>query len=123
MQFAPDGRLFVSEQNGNLLVVDNGTLLPMPFVTISVDTVGERGLFGVAFDPNFATNHFVYVYYTAKSPTSHNRVSRFTANGNVAVAGSEKVLIDLSTLGASTSHNGGAINFGNDGKLYITSGD
>ena len=51
------------------------------------NSAGERGLLGVAFDPNFATNHFVYVYYTAATPTVHNRVSRFTANGDVAVAG------------------------------------
>jgi glucose/arabinose dehydrogenase len=123
MQFAPDGRLFISQQSGKLLVVDNGTLLPTPFVTLPVDAAGERGLLGVAFDPNFATNHFVYVYYTAKTPTIHNRVSRFTANGNVAVPGSEVVLLNLTTLGTSTSHNGGAINFGNDGKLYIAVGD
>jgi glucose/arabinose dehydrogenase len=123
MKFAPDGRLFVCQQSGNLLVVQNGSLLARPFVTLSVDATGERGLLGVAFDPDFATNRFVYVYYTATTPTIHNRVSRFTANGNVAVAGSEVVLLNLTTLGTSTSHNGGAIHFGNDGKLYIAVGD
>src|SRR4051794_475272 len=83
MEFAPDGRLFVCEQSGRLLVVQNGTLLTTPFLTLPVDSTGERGLLGVAFDPNFATNKFVYVYYTARTPTIHNRVSRFTANGNV----------------------------------------
>ena len=60
-----------------------------PFLTVTVSSSGERGLLGVAFDPDFATNHFVYVYYTATTPAVHNRVSRFTANGDVAVAGSE----------------------------------
>ena len=84
---------------------------------------GSAGSLGVAFDPDFATNNFVYVYYTAKTPTIHNRVSRFTANGNVAVPGSEVVLLDLNTLSVATNHNGGAIHFGNDGKLYIAVGD
>jgi len=91
-------------------------------VSIPVDGSDERGLLGVAFDPDFETNNFVYVYYTAVSPTVHNRVSRFTANGNVAVPGSEVVLLDLNPLSA-TYHNGGALHFGNDGKLYIAVGD
>ena len=64
MAFAPDGRLFVAEQGGRLRVIKNGTLLATPFLTVSVNSSGERGLLGVAFDPNFAFNQFVYVYYT-----------------------------------------------------------
>jgi hypothetical protein len=122
MDFAPDGRLFVCLQGGQLRVIKNGSLLPTPFVSLTVNSAGERGLLGVAFDPNFATNNFVYVYYTATSPAIHNRVSRFTANGDVAVAGSELVLLDLENLGA-TNHNGGAIHFGPDAKLYIAVGE
>src|SRR6476469_3404726 len=95
MAFAPDGRLFVCQQGGQLRVVKNGVLLPTPFVSLTVDPFGERGLLGVAFDPNFTTNNFVYVYYTATTPTTHNRVSRFTANGDVAVVGSEVAILDL----------------------------
>ncbi|MET0167070.1 MAG: PQQ-dependent sugar dehydrogenase, partial [Vicinamibacterales bacterium] len=123
MQFAPDGRLFIAQQSGKLRVVQNGTLLATPFLTVAVNSSGERGLLGVAFDPNFATNRFVYVYYTATTPTVHNRVSRFTANGNAAVAGSQVVLLNLNTLSNATNHNGGAIHFGNDGKLYVAVGD
>jgi glucose/arabinose dehydrogenase len=126
MAFAPDGRLFVSQQGGQLRVFKNGALLATPFVSLTVDSNGERGLLGVAFDPNFATNHFVYVYYTATTPQVHNRVSRFTAsvaNPDVAQAGSEVTLLDLTNLGGSTSHNGGAIHFGPDGKLYIAVGE
>ena len=68
MQFAPDGRLFVAEQGGRLRVIKDGALLPTPFLTLTVSSVGERGLLGVAFDPDFATNRFVYVYYTATTP-------------------------------------------------------
>jgi glucose/arabinose dehydrogenase len=123
MAFAPDGRLFVCEQGGRLRVIKNGALLPTPFLTLPVNSQGERGLLGVAFDPNFTSNHFVYVYYTATTPTVHNRVSRFTASGNVAVPGSEVVLLNLNTLSAATHHNGGALHFGPNGKLYIAVGE
>ena len=125
MALHPDGRIFVCQQSGELRVIKNGVVLPTPFVTLTVNADGERGLLGVTFDPNYATNRFVYVYYTATTPTIHNRVSRFTANAaneDVAVAGSEVVLLNLETLGA-TNHNGGAIHFGPDGKLYIAVGE
>jgi glucose/arabinose dehydrogenase len=123
MEFAPDGRLFVCLQGGNLRVIKNGVLLPTPFVSLTVDSAGERGLLGIAFDPNFATNNFVYVYYTVPGDPAHNRVSRFTANGDVAVAGSEFIVLDLDNLSGAGNHNGGAIHFGPDGKLYIAVGE
>jgi glucose/arabinose dehydrogenase len=123
MAFAPDGRLFVCQQGGQLRVIKNGALLPTPFVSLTVDSAGERGLLGVTFDPNFATNQFVYVYYTTSSPSTHNRVSRFTANGDVALAGSEVVILELNNLSGATNHNGGAIHFGPDNKLYLAVGE
>jgi glucose/arabinose dehydrogenase len=126
MDFAPDGRLFVCLQGGQLRVIENGVLLPTPFVTVTTAALGERGLLGVAFDPFFALNRFVYVYYTVPTAPIHNRVSRFTAslaNGNVAEAGSEFVVIDLDNLSGATNHNGGAIHFGPDNKLYIAVGE
>ena len=122
MAFAPDGRLFVCLQTGQLRVIKNGTLLATPFVSLTVDSDGERGLLGVAFDPNFSTNQFVYLYHTVAGSPPHNRISRFTANGDVAVAGSEAVILDLDNLSA-TNHNGGAIHFGPDGKLYVGVGE
>jgi glucose/arabinose dehydrogenase len=122
MEFAPDGRLFVAEQGGNLRVIKNGTLLPTPFVSLAVNSDGERGLLGVTFDPDFAANQFIYVYYTTAASPVHNRVSRFTAAGDVAAPGSEAVLLDLNPLGAP-NHNGGAIHFGADGKLYVGAGE
>jgi glucose/arabinose dehydrogenase len=126
MTFAPDGRLFVCQQGGQLRVIKNGALLATPFVSLTVDSNGERGLLGVAFDPNFASNNFVYVYYTATTPATHNRVSRFTAsvgNPDVAAAGSEVAIFDLNNLSGATNHNGGAIHFGPDGKLYVAVGE
>jgi glucose/arabinose dehydrogenase len=123
MAFAPDGRIFVCEQSGNLRVVKGNALLSTPFVSLSVDSAGERGLLGVAFDPAFATNHFVYLYYTVSTTPKHNRVSRFVANGDVAVDGSETVIVELENLSSATNHNGGAIHFGPDGKLYVAVGE
>ena len=128
MQFAPDGRLFVAQQGGALRVIQGGVLLPTPFVTLTVDPNGERGLLGVAFHPNFAANaaeRYVYVYYTVPAGPGvsvHNRVSRFLANGNVAM-GSEELIVDLDNLSTASNHNGGAIDFGPDGKLYIAIGE
>lgn len=123
MAFAPDGRIFVAQQGGQLRVIKNGTLLPTPFLTVTVSSSGERGLLGVAFDPDFSSNGFVYVYYTATTPTIHNRVSRFTASGDTAVPGSELVILELNNLSGATNHNGGALHFGPDGKLYIAAGE
>jgi len=122
MALAPDGRVFVCEQRGTLRVIKNGVLLPTPFLTVTVTSAGERGLLGVAFDPNFVSNQQVYVYYTAPSP-AHNRVSRFTASGDVALAGSETILMELPNLSTATNHNSGAIHFGPDGNLYVAVGD
>jgi glucose/arabinose dehydrogenase len=123
MQFAPDGRLFVCEQDGRLRVIKNGSLLAAPFLTLNVNSSGERGLLGVAFHPAFATNNFVYVYYTTATSPVHNRISRFTANGDIAVPGSEEIILELDNLSGATNHNGGAINFGPDGKLYAAVGE
>jgi uncharacterized protein (TIGR03437 family) len=123
MEIAPDGRIFVCLQGGQLRVIKNNALLATPFLSLTVDSSGERGLLGVAFDPNFQANNFVYVYYTVPSTPRHNRVSRFTANGDVAVAGSELAILDLDSLSSATNHNGGAIHFGPDGKLYVAVGE
>jgi glucose/arabinose dehydrogenase len=125
MAVAPDGRVFVAEKGGTLRVVKNNALLVQPFLTVSVNTASERGLLGVAFDPDFLGNRFVYVYYTTAASPIHNRVSRFTAsstNADVVQTGSELPILDLPTLGAG-NHNGGAIHFGTDGKLYVAVGE
>ena len=89
-------------------VIKTGSLLSTPFVSLTVDSSGERGLLGIAFDPNFATNHYLYVYYTVATSPIHNRVSRFTAAADIAVPGSEAIILELN-LSSATNHNGGAI--------------
>ncbi len=125
---APDGRAFVCEQTGALRVVSDGKLLERPFLHVEVDSWWERGLIGVALDPQFATNGFVYVCYVAKKPYPHHKVSHFTARGDVAIEGSEVVLLegdDQNPIGGEYpfGHQGGALHFGNDGKLYIGLGE
>jgi uncharacterized repeat protein (TIGR03806 family) len=125
---APDGRLFVCEQTGTLRVIKNDVLLPRPFVTVSVDSYWERGLIGVCLDPDFPRRPYVYLCYVTPKPYPHHRISRFTAQGDVAVPGSEMILLegdDQTKLGGAqpAGHQGGAIQFGKDGKLYIAIGE
>lgn len=124
MAFAPDGRIFVALQGGVLRVIKNGTLLATPFVTLSsVNSLGERGLIGITLDPEFSNNGFVYLYYTTNTAPIHNRIVRYTANGDVALAGSELAILELDNLSGATNHNGGALAFGLDNKLYVAVGD
>jgi glucose/arabinose dehydrogenase len=118
---APDGRFFVAQQGGALRVVKNATLLGNAMLNVTVNASGERGLLGIAVHPNFTSNGYVYVYYTSTETNIHNRISRFTVTGDVA--GSEEKLVDLPALSSATNHNGGAIHFGADGKLYVGVGD
>jgi glucose/arabinose dehydrogenase len=133
MATVSDGRIFVNELlTGSVRVVTATATLPWelqvtPFATLPVLPGGfERGLLGIAVDPDFDNNGFVYVYYTDSGPI--NRVVRFTATtdaGNtVAVPGSLKVILDNIPAADDThGHNGGIIHFGPDGMLYIFVGD
>lgn len=124
MAFAPDGRLFICQQSGTIRVFKNGALLGTNFASFAVDANGERGLLGLAFDPNFASNQYVYIYYTPNTGSPRrNRLSRLTANGDVMAAGSELVLLDFDPLSGATNHNGGFLKFGTDGKLYVAIGE
>jgi glucose/arabinose dehydrogenase len=125
MAIAPDGRIFVLEQGGTVRVVSNGTLLSTPFATFSVNSQGERGVLGIAFDPSFNTNNYIYFYYTVSTSPIHNRIVRVTANGDVMQSGSEQLIYQLDNLVGNEYHNGGAISFSpTDGRnLYIATGE
>jgi glucose/arabinose dehydrogenase/PKD repeat protein len=130
--FTPDGRMLIATKPGRLLVYANGALLPTPALDLTdrICAQSERGLLGVAVDPDFAANNQIYVYYTARtaancqngSPYTDavNRVSRFTLTNNVAA--DERILID-NIPSPNGNHNAGDLQFGKDGYLYISVGD
>jgi glucose/arabinose dehydrogenase len=130
MEFAPDGRLFVTEDAGRLSIAKpDGTLSTFLNISTKVDSKGERGLLALTFDPAFSTNHYVYIHYTKKATSTtppHNRVVRVTASGDRAVSGSEKLIFRLGNQSAANQFPqfmGGALDFGKDGKLYVATGD
>lgn len=128
MAFLPDGRILVTEKRGPILLIKNGVLQPTPFGQIPCDYASGRGVLGIAIDPLFSTNKFVYIYYTAGAnsieppATPKGRVSRFQVEGDSLVLESEFILID-GFPSDSGSDNGGGLRFGSDGNLFITTGD
>lgn len=125
IQHAGDSRLFIVEQAGLIKILnDNGTVNTNPFLDITSQVLsgGEQGLLGLAFHPNYQNNRLFYIYYTNTSGDSV--ISQFetsTTDPNLAIPASQNVLLTFAQ--PFTNHNGGCIAFGNDGYLYIASGD
>ncbi|ATB33018.1 PQQ-dependent sugar dehydrogenase [Melittangium boletus] len=129
LAWAPDGsgRLFITQKNGKVLVAtmrdgalvtQNATLSTTEFATETVYTSSECGLLGIAFDPNYTVNRYVYLFVTATN--TRQQIIRYTDANGVGTA--RTVLVNnLPTSGQN--HNGGAIGFGPDGKLYWAIGD
>jgi len=120
LEIAPDGRIFVLERSGAIRIVKNGHLLAEPFAVLPSATTGDRGLLGVAFDPDFGvTNHYAYFYYTGLDLLNH--VVRFDASTDVGADGPRPIFSTL--VPSQMYHVGGTIAFGPDGKLYLGIGD
>ncbi len=117
---APDGRVFILEQDGRIRIYQNGNLLPDLFAQLPAYASGDRGLLGVTFDPDFTNNHWVYFYYIDSN--SWHKVVRFNASENIAKDGPIEIF-SVQNPAPSTTHAGGTIEFGPDGKLYIGIGD
>lgn len=138
LAFTPDGRLLITQQTGQLRVYQNGSLLTTPALDLSAILCNnvERGLLGVAVDPNFASNNFIYLYYTYDvvgddacvladpSPSNPvNRVARFTLPANNVINPTSEVVILSNIQSNWGNHNAGDLHFGSDGSLYISTGD
>jgi glucose/arabinose dehydrogenase len=119
------GRLFILEQTGRILIIENGAVNPAPFLDI-VSLVGsdgiEQGLLGLAFHPDYVNNGFFYVYYTDKE--GDTVVARYTVSAdNPALADPASAKTLLAFDQPYANHNGGQLAFGPDGYLYIGTGD
>jgi len=123
VDFAPDGRIFITERPGRIRIFGGGRLLPEPWMTLEVAAVSEAGLMGLALDPQFAQNRFVYVAYTYRAPNGRlqNRLVRLREDQKSGNGSLDKVLID--NVAGANNHDGGRVKFGPDGKIYWTTGD
>lgn len=121
MGWATDGtnRLFLMRKTGEVMIIQDGQLLPTPFATIRpIFTEFECGLIGMAFDPNYTANRYIYFFATVSD--SEQQIIRFTDDNNLGTD-QTTILAGLPTGGGS--HNGGAVGFGVDGKLTFAIGD
>lgn len=119
-EIAPDGRIFILERTGKVKIYKNGQLLAQPFADLPSVASGDRGMIGIAFDPDFGvSNNYVYFYYTGLDLLNH--LVRFDASGDVGADGPFTIFQTQSP--SQWLHVGGSIRFGPDGKLYFAVGD
>ncbi|MEM8485905.1 MAG: ThuA domain-containing protein [Bacteroidota bacterium] len=123
LDIAPDGRVFYVERGGDLQIYDPQTALTTTAGTIDVVTSNEDGLIGIALDPEFETNNWVYLFYSPVTETDKQYVSRFTMTGNTLDISSEALLLDILVQREQCCHSGGAMRFDAAGNLFIATGD
>ncbi|QGQ98964.1 carbohydrate-binding protein [Paenibacillus psychroresistens] len=121
--FAPDGRMFLIEIGGRVRVYSPKTEVTKTAVTLKTVSGNEQGLLGIALDPNFAANNWLYLYYSPAGATEEDRISRFTVSGDTIELASEKLLLSVPTQRAECCHHAGDLEFSADGNLYLSTGD
>ncbi|WP_052852950.1 ThuA domain-containing protein [Streptomyces avicenniae] len=122
LDIADDGRVFYIDRNGAVnIVLTNGSVVTAG--TLPVYTGQEFGLLGIALDPAFSDNGYVYLYYSPQGGASEDRVSRFTVEGDSLDLASEEVVLTVPTQRQECCHAGGALEFDTQGNLYIATGD
>ena len=123
LDIAPDGRVFFVERSGDLQIFDPSTNLTETAGTLDVITTNEDGLIGIALDPDFANNNWIYLFYSPANVEDVQYVSRFTLSGSTLDLSSEELIIEIPVQRAQCCHSGGAMDFDTDGNLFIATGD
>ncbi len=121
-----DDRLFIVEKAGRIRIIEDGVLLPQPFLDITgpvMSTRNEQGLLGLAFPPDYAQSGLFYVYYTSDAGNGDTAVAEYAVGSDRNVADARSGRILLTTDQPFTNHNGGALQIGPDGYLYVGLGD
>ena len=122
IDFAPDGRMFLTERSGRIRIIEDGLLQDESWMSLEVAAVGEGGLLGLAVDPDFSRNHFIYVVYTYRNGSElRNRLVRLREDSSTGKGVLDLVLVD--DVPGGSIHNGGRLKFGPDGKLYWATGE
>jgi glucose/arabinose dehydrogenase len=123
MAFAPDGRIFLTERTGKVRIITDGVLQTEPWITLNVAAVGEGGLLGLALDPGFTQNHYVYVAYTYDSGSGNlmNQLVRLKEDITSGIGILDKIIMDKAAGGSI--HDGGRVKYGPDGNIYWTLGE
>lgn len=128
LAFDPEGRLFYNEKTtGNVRVMSaEGVLQPEPVITFAVSALAERGMLGIAIDPQYAENGHIWVFYTAEATARDypaNQIVRFTFDGETGLGHDPEIMLSIPITNGNLIHNGGNLHFDADGLLYVTIGD